>query len=62
MYAQEAIAEQFDVNVPAFSKHLPNIFEEGKLEIESTISKSKKIKRKETSAIINLINIKSLHT
>ena len=28
---QKAMAELFDVNVPAISKHLSNIFEEGEL-------------------------------
>ena len=36
---QKAMAELFDVNVPAVSKHLNNIFEEGELERDSTISK-----------------------
>ncbi len=36
---QKAMAELFDVNVPAISKHLSNIFEEGELHKESTVSK-----------------------
>ena len=36
---QKAMAELFDVNVPAISKHLSNIFEEGELEKEATVSK-----------------------
>lgn len=36
---QKAMAELFDVNVPAISKHLNNIYEEGELERDSTISK-----------------------
>jgi len=36
---QKAIAELFDVNVPAISKHLKNIFDEGELEPDSTVSK-----------------------
>ncbi|MGI6094924.1 MAG: RhuM family protein [Lachnospiraceae bacterium] len=36
---QKAIAELFDVNVPAISKHLSNIFEEEELIKESTVSK-----------------------
>jgi len=35
---QKAIAELFDVNVPAISKHLKNIFEEGELVPEATVS------------------------
>lgn len=33
------MAQLFDVNLPAISKHLKNIFEEGELEVNSTISK-----------------------
>ncbi len=36
---QKAMAELFDVNVPAISKHLQNIFDEGELEKKSTVSK-----------------------
>lgn len=36
---QKAMAEIFDVNVPAISKHLSNIFLEGELEYNSTVSK-----------------------
>ena len=36
---QNAMAELFGVNVPAISKHLKNIFEEGELQREATISK-----------------------
>ena len=50
---QKAMAELFDVNVPAISKHLSNIFEEGELLKEATVSKmeivqmegSRKVKR-----------------
>ena len=36
---QKAMAELFDVEIPAVSKHLSNIFEEGELSIEATVSK-----------------------
>ncbi|MDM1400897.1 MULTISPECIES: virulence RhuM family protein [Myroides] len=36
---QKAMAELFDVKVPAISKHLKNIFEEGELDEELVISK-----------------------
>ena len=36
---QKAMSELFDVNVPAISKHLQNIFDEGELEKNSTVSK-----------------------
>ena len=51
---QKAMAELFGVEVPAISKHLANIFEEGELRVDSTISKmeivqqegSRNVKRK----------------
>lgn len=36
---QKAIAELFDIGVPAISKHLKNIFEDGELNENSVISK-----------------------
>ena len=36
---QKAMAELFAVNVPAINKHLNNIYDEGELNIDSTISK-----------------------
>ena len=36
---QKAMAELFDVNVPAISKHLQNIYDEGELDRNSTVSK-----------------------
>ena len=35
---QKAMAQLFDVGVPAISKHLNNIFAEGELRLDSTIS------------------------
>lgn len=36
---QKAMAQLFDVGVPAISKHLKNIFEEGELFADSVVSK-----------------------
>ena len=36
---QKAMAELFGVEIPAISKHLTNIFAEGELEAEATLSK-----------------------
>ena len=36
---QKAMAELFDVEVPAVSKHLSNIYSEGELQTDSTVSK-----------------------
>jgi hypothetical protein len=35
---QKAIAELFDVNVPAISKHIRNVLEDDELEADSTVS------------------------
>ena len=37
---QKAMAQLFDVGVPAISKHLKNIFEEGELSKDATVSKT----------------------
>jgi len=37
--SQGAMAELFDVNAPAISKHLSNIYGEGELSREATVSK-----------------------
>ncbi|HOP47772.1 MAG TPA: virulence RhuM family protein [Desulfobacteraceae bacterium] len=39
------MAELFDVNVPAISKHLNNIFEEGELQKEATVSKMETVQQ-----------------
>ncbi|MCD7844315.1 MAG: virulence RhuM family protein [Oscillospiraceae bacterium] len=36
---QKAMAELFGVNVPAISKHLQNIYQEGELQRDATVSK-----------------------
>jgi len=36
---QKAMAQLFGVGVPAISKHLKNIFEEGELQMDAVISK-----------------------
>lgn len=36
---QKSMAELFGVNIPAISKHLSNIFEEGELSQNATVSK-----------------------
>ena len=38
-YTQKAMAQLFDMGVPAISKHLNNIFAEGELRPASTVSK-----------------------
>lgn len=41
----KAMAELFDVNVPAISKHLQNIYEDGELERTATISKMETVQQ-----------------
>lgn len=36
---QKKMAELYDVNIPAISKHLSNIYEEGELKRDATVSK-----------------------
>ena len=36
---QKAVAQLLDVNIPAISKHLKNIFDEGELSPDATVSK-----------------------
>ena len=36
---QKAMAQLFDVGIPAISKHLNNIFSEVELQLEATVSK-----------------------
>ena len=42
---QKAIAELFDVNTQAITKHLKNIFEEGELQKEATCSKMEQVQQ-----------------
>ena len=53
---QKAMAQLFDVGIPAINKHLTNIYQEGELQQESTISKreivqqegNRQVKREQT--------------
>ena len=47
---QEQMARLFDVNVPAIAKHLKNIYAEGELEENPTISKMERVGEGPTSA------------
>lgn len=42
---QKAMSELFDVNVPAISKHLQNIYDEGELERDATVSKMEMVRQ-----------------
>ena len=51
---QKAMAELFGVNVPAISKHLANIYEEGELSRDSTVSKMEIVQNEGTQNPINI--------
>ena len=46
--SQKAIAELFDVGIPAISKHLSNIYETGELRQEATISKMETVRTEDS--------------
>ena len=58
---QKAMAQLFGVGVPAVSKHLKNIFDEGELSPEMTISKMETVinrgKRGEVNEFIDFYNL-----
>lgn len=61
---QKAMAQLFGVGVPAVSKHLKNIFEEGELSPEKTISKMETVinrgKRGEVNEFIDFYNLDAI--
>lgn len=58
---QKAMSELFDVGVPAISKHIKNIFEEGELTEEATISKMETVVnrgfRGEVNEVLDFYNL-----
>lgn len=57
---QKAMAELFDVGVPAINKHLNNIFEEGELSQEATISKMEIVQSEGTREVKRMTEFYSL--
>ena len=51
--SQNSMAELFGVNVPAISKHLKNIFEEGELQKEATLSKMETVQNNNNCNFFN---------
>ena len=47
--SQKQIAELFDVNVPAISKHIKNVYRSKELEGASTVSKMETVQQKKRS-------------
>jgi hypothetical protein len=52
--SQNSMAELFGVNVPAISKHLKNIFEEGELQKEATLSKMETVQNEGGRLLVKL--------
>lgn len=48
---QKAMAELFDVKVPTISKHLSNIYDEGELQMEATVSKMETVQQEGNRSI-----------
>lgn len=57
---QKAMAELFDVGIPAINKHLNNIFEEGELSREATISKMEIVQIEGTREVKRMTEFYSL--
>ena len=57
---QKMMAALFDVNVPAISKHLQNIFNEGELDQESTVSKMETVQNEGGRLVTRMIDYYNL--
>lgn len=57
---QKAMAELFDVNVPAISKHLQNVFDEGELQKDSTVSKMEIVQHEGNRNVKRLVEFYNL--
>jgi hypothetical protein len=57
---QKTMAELFDVNIPAITKHLKNIFSEGELNETSTISKMEIVQKEGNRTISREMNFYNL--
>ena len=58
--SQKAMAELFDVGTPAINKHLSNIYEEGELEEEATISKMEIVRNEGNRSVTRNITFYNL--
>lgn len=57
---QKAMAELFDVEVPAISKHLKNVYEDGELDRKSTISKMETVQQEGSRSVKRLTDFYNL--
>lgn len=59
---QKGMAELFDVNTPAISKHLSNIYNEGELSQSSTVSKMEIVQNEGGRDVVRLLDFYNLDT
>ena len=57
---QKQIAEVFDVNVPAISKHIKNIYKDNELDEFSTVSKMEIVQKEGTREVARIVDHYSL--
>ena len=57
---QKGMAERFDVNVPAISKHLQNIYDEEELEQSATISKMETVQKEGSRMVTRALDYYNL--
>ncbi len=57
---QKAMAELFDVGVPAINKHLQNIYDDGELDTNSTISKMEIVQQEGSRSVTRKIDFYNL--
>ncbi len=57
---QKSMAELFDVNIPAISKHLQNIYDDEELEKDSTVSKMEIVRKEGNRNVTRTIEFYSL--
>jgi hypothetical protein len=57
---QKAMSELFEVEIPAISKHLTNIFSEGELQVEATVSKMEIVQIEGTRNVKRTLDFYSL--
>ena len=57
---QEQMSRMFGVNVPSISRHLKNIFEEGELAPEATVSRNERVRTEGGRQVRRIIEIYSL--
>jgi hypothetical protein len=54
---QKALSELFDVQVPAITKHLKNIYDEGELDRKSTVSKKEIVQTEGSRKVTRTVDL-----